>query len=248
MKKTIAILIAAVLAVSALSACSININLNVPTEEPTVAEATTATAATTAASDSTATEAEPKASVGKLEDYVKTAAENTVTSGDGKTNTLRYPEILLDSSDAKAANKELADKFAEAIDGTRGAYAIDYDAYLNSNILSVVTMSKLDGGNTYGLCYNFDVTNGKKLNNEDICNAAGRTHDGLMNDLKEKVTSYYDDKWSSLTGNEEYRTKTLSGDNLNAAVFYLTDGGKVSALADTYAAVGGGHWVVQFDL
>lgn len=246
MKKTIAILIAAVLAVSALSACSININLNTSTEEPTIVEATTA--ATTAATDPTATEAETKAAAGKLEDYVKTAAENTVTSGDGKTNTLRYPEILLDSSDAKAANKELSDKFAEAIDGTRGAYAIDYEAYLNGNILSVVTMSKLDGGNTFGLCYNFDVTTGKKLSNQDICAAAGKTYDELKKELKEKITAHYDDKWSSVPGNEEYREKTLSDDNLNAAVFYLTDGGKVSALADTYAAVGGGHWVVQFDL
>lgn len=56
-------------------------------------------------------------SIGTLGDYVKTLKEKEVSFGNGKTNTLRLPEILIDSDDAKAANDEIVEKFGDVVNG-----------------------------------------------------------------------------------------------------------------------------------
>jgi len=247
MKRTLAVILALIFVTAAFSACSINININKPTEDSGTTEASTE-AATEAATET----AEPTtAPVGTLDDYVKTAKENTVTYGDGNTNTLRIPEILIDSADAKAANQEIESKFGAAVnsgDSYQGIYSLDYEAYLNGTALSVVVISKHDGGNTYGLAYNFDVLTGNKLDNKQICDAAGENYEEELADLREELEEYYEEKYGAMPGNDAEREKTYSDDNLRQAVMYLDNDGDIMALVDIYAAVGGGHWVVQLDL
>lgn len=246
MKRTIALLLILIFALAALSACSINININKPTEaDSTAASSEAATQAATESDEPTA------APIGTLSDYVKTGKEATVTYGDGNTNTLRIPELLLDSADAKAANEELQSKFGSALDNGSsysGMYALDYEAYLNGSVLSVVTVGKYDGGNTYGLAYNFDVLTGKKLDNKQVCDMSGENYEEELADLREELEEYYEEKYGSMPGNDAEREKTFSDDNLKQAVMYLDNDGDFMALVDVYAAVGGGHWVVQLDL
>ena len=159
--------------------------------------------------------------------------------------------ILIDSTDAEAANQELESRFGEALDNGNsysGMYALDYEAYLNGSVLSVVTVGKYDGGNTYGLAYNFDVLTGKKLDNKQVCDAAGENYEGEIVDLREELNEYYEEKYGTMPGNDAEREKTFSDENLSKAVLYLDGDNDFMALVDIYAAVGGGHWVVQLDL
>lgn len=247
MKRTLALLLTIVFLTAALGACSINININKPTETEETAQPATEQA-TEAATEANAPTAAP---IGTLGDYVKTAKEVTVTYGDNNTNTLRMPEILLDSTDAKAANDELQAQFGDALDsgdGYKGIYALDYEAYLNGNVLSVVTVGKYDGGNTYGLAYNFDVLTGSKLDNKQVCESAGENYEEELEELHEKLDEYYQEKYGSMPGNDAERQKTYAEDNLKKAVMYLDGDKDINALIDIYAAVGGGHWVVKIDL
>ena len=246
MKRTIAIILAIIFVVAALSACNINININKPTEAETTASQPVTEKATEAA-----TEAATEVVIGTLADYVKTGKEKTVTYGDGNTNTLRLPEILLDSADAKAANDELNSRFGEAFNSDveyAGIYALDYETSLNGKVLSVVTTGKFEGGNTYGLAYSFDVTTGKKLGNQQICEAAGKDYADVLGDLREETEEYYEEKFGSMPGNDAEREKTYSDENLKQSVLYLDEDGDIKALVNIYAAVGGGHWVTEIDL
>ena len=241
MKRTAAIILALLFVVAALGACSVNININKPTEAESTSQPVT----------ETATEAATEPAVGTLADYVKTGKEKSVTYGDGNTNTLRLPEILIDSADAKAANEELNTRFGEAFNSNveyAGIYSLDYEASLNGKLLSVVTNGKFEGGNTSALAYSFDVTTGNKLDNQQICDAAGKDYAQVISDLRKKTEEYYEEKFGSMPGNTAERDKTYSDENLKQSVLYLDEDGEISALVNIYAAVGGGHWVTEIDL
>lgn len=238
MKKYMLMLLIAVTAVSLCACALIPIPRPAPTDAATETQPTAAPAAETA----------PAPEIGTLDDYVRTAAENEVSFGNGKTNTLRLPEILLDSADASAANAELNERFGEEVKGDAnytGAYALDYEAYLNGKVLSVVVIARYDGGNSYGLGYAFDVLTGKRYDNESLCGERGVSYSSGLDALYANLTTYYDDKWSELPGNESMREQTFDYANLRASSFYLDKDGTLTALVDIYAAVGGGHWVAQ---
>lgn len=233
MKKITAFLLVSILAV--LTACSVNININ---NKPTEA---------TQAASPTQEETSAQSSAGTLEDYVKTAKEIKSTSpGDGKTITLRTPEVLIDSDDAKEFNREIDNKFGSNLNSNSDfnpIYQLDYIASLNGAILSVAVHGAFEGGNTYGLCGSFDINSGKKLTNADLCTAAGRSYTEVMEKLKENLEKYYNVKYNMLPGNEREKEKTLADDNLSQSELYLEDNNKLVAMVHIYAAVGGGHWM-----
>ena len=253
MKKTIAFVLAVIFVLSALTACSLFKAPKGSAPAPTAPAVSTeaSTEAQTVASATEADSATAPAAIGTLDDYVKTAKEKTITFGGGKTNTLRLPEILIDSADAKAANSEIVEKYGEVVEGeanSTGAYALDYEAYLNGKILSLVIIAKYDGGNSYGLCYNFDVTTGKTMDNESLCSAIGKNYTEELDELYDELVDYYETKWGNLPGNETEKEKTYNYSNIKAAAMYLDEDGDLMALVDTYAAVGGGHWIAQIDV
>ncbi len=247
MKRTLAFILALVLAVSVLSSCSININIGV-TEAPTEFDF----GEIEIPSIEIPTDPEPPTEfeVGDVDDYVGVYKEKTLTFGDGNKNVLRIPEIKLDSADAKAANAEIVEKYGDvfASDRSNGIISLDYDAYLNGTILSVVVTSKVDGGNTYGVAYNFEVVSGDGLDNKAVCDAAGKDYQEALEELSDEMRDAYDDRFGQLTKNESMRDKTFAQDNLEASVFYLDGSNDVIALVVFYAAVGGGYFMTQIEL
>lgn len=248
MKRITAILLTALMLCAALSACHINININQPTQ---TVDATDAPAAVTA-TQAPATEAETEAPVGTLKDYVKDAMSSTVTLSDGKDHIYRYPELMLTSPDAEAINKELADRFHKDIPSNEeqalNLTTLDYEAYLNSSTLSVVTIIGYNGGNTYGVAYNIDVQTGKRMDNEAVAAAYGMAYSTAMTELKDELTDDYDEKWSMLGANDQERAKTLADENVKASLLYIDGDGDLMALVETYAAVGGGHFIMQVEV
>lgn len=251
MKRIIALLCAVILIGTICCGCSllpIPKRIPRPTEVPaeSVAATQAQTDAATSAGETQAPATQAPAAVGKLSDYVKTGQEAAVVMSGGDEKHLRIPEILLDSTDAAAANKAIDAQFGEYIDDPEAhnyVISLDYEAYLNDNILSVYVKGSFDGGNSYGQCYSFDVNTGKELNNEALCSAAGRDYNAAIGALSSNLTEYYDDKYSNLPANDDMRNQTLASDNIAASKMLLNGSGKLSAMVDIYAAVGGGHWV-----
>ena len=242
MKKITALFLAVILILS-LSACSININTG-GTEAPSTADGTAAQSTEAQNTEASATEV----GTGALSDYVKTAKEIKATYEDSPYPVvLRMPEILLSGNDAAEANKEISDKFSKYMTESDaiGINDLDYAASLNGQVLSVVIMSRFDGGNSYGLCYNFDVTTGGRLGNEAMCKLAGKDYIKGIGTLRKELKAYYDSRYANLPDNEAERSKTLDDSNLHAASMYIDSSGKLMALVKTYAAVGGGQWIVQ---
>ena len=144
MKRMIALICTAVLITTVCCGCSLLPKKgDDPPQTSSSASATQAPAATQAPqatqaqeTAAPATQAPADDTVGALSDYVVTAKEANVSG-----RTLRLPEILLDSDDADAANSAIMEKFGEYIDDPDAhnyVSALDYEAYLNGKVLSVL--------------------------------------------------------------------------------------------------------------
>lgn len=236
MKKLSAIVLAAALMLTSMTACSVNININGSTES---------TEATASQQTSDATETV----TGKLSDYVRTSVENEVSFGDGVTKTLRLPEILLDSEDAKAANSDITEKFGADTDGKSGVNTLDYTAALNDNLLSVCVCAGFEGGNSGAEVFNFDVSTGKKVDNDVILKYKGVSYTDVIEKIEKALDDYYKERnFDKLPLNDDMKAKTFSARNLKDARLYLNDEGKIMCVADVYASVGGGHFVTNKEL
>lgn len=254
MKKTIALLIALIFVMSALSACSLfgiriggqqatTPQIIIPTEGQAETAADAVTEAPVIETEAPATEAV----IGTVDDYVRVAKQAT-SYVDGNEKTVRIPEIVLNSDDADAANIEILNRFGEEVQEYTEympVISLDYEAYLSGKVLSVITIGKFDGGNSYGLCHVFDVTTGKALDSKDVCTAALTEYTSAVSALTSNLTAYYDETYGALPGNDSEREKTLADDNVRDAKMYLDNSGNLMALTEIYAAVGGGHWVSQ---
>lgn len=251
MKRILALLMVCIFAAAALSACSIF--PRIPAQRPTEPLNTAPSAAAVteapeqqAATEAVETQAPTEASVETLDSYVRTAKKASYTFSDGNTKTFRIPEILLDSSDAAAANSEIMDRFGDDVQEYTEycpVVSLDYEAYLNDVYLSVIVTGTFEGGNSYGLCYTFSVTSGSELNSATLCSAIGCDYNEALSDLTDNLTEDYDQKFGSIPGNDTERGKTLDSENIKAAKMYLDGSGNLMAMVDFYAAVGGGHWV-----
>lgn len=228
MKKTASILIALLLLTAMLSSC--------------------AAPSPTQPTDTPDTIVQTERLIGTVDDYVRTAEETTMSYD--SDITFRLPEILLNSPDAENANTEIMDEYYYLLrngDAYYGANTLDYEAYLNDKILSVIVTSRFDGGNSYGLVYNFDVTTGERLDNESLCSLTGREYGTVMSDLHDYLTSYYE-SFGNFTGNDSERERTLSDDNLYSSVIYIGKDDHLMAFCHIYAAIGGGEWVTTLEI
>lgn len=262
MKRILSLLLWVLLTAVVISACSINININ-PTEQKTQTAATEAATVTVAdmtqaapgapadANAISKSVAETLPPAGTLDSYVKDAVSSTVTLQDGSERIFRLPEICLNSDDADEANQEILDRFYDDVPKNGDEIhvsVLDYEAALNGGILSVVIVGRYDGGNSYGLGYVFDVAGGERLDNEALCRAIGMDYTVACSELRDELTEYYEETYGMMPENDAEREKTFSEENLSTAVFYQDDDGELNALAQVYAAVGGGHWVTKLDI
>ena len=248
MKRLSVIFLAAALILISMTACGVKISLNASTEntENTEIIANTENTETTESRQSAETAA---ASVGELSDYVATMIENEVTFDDGNTGTLRLPKILIDSEDAKAVNSEINKKLAAETDGKSGVYKLDYTAALNDNLLSVCISVNYDGGSTGAEVYNFDVSTGKRVGNDAICKYKDVGYTDVIEAIEDELEDYYTEhNYYRLPMNDDMKAKTFSARNLKEARLYLNEKGKIMCAADVYAAVGGGHFVINTEL
>lgn len=258
MKRLLTLLLAGVLAAGALSACTSVPKKKTEPTDPTFpvyvpssktvqsqAEQDKDKQDTDVASSAARDEVKDTPSDASISDYVKNAKESVIILPGGGEKRCAIPEFLFDSNDAKAANSEILEKHGAYFDDPEShnyVSELNYEAYLYEKYLSVYIKSRVDGGNTTGLSYCFDITTGKELSSEKLCSMTGRDYNTAISKLKANLTSYYDEKFSKLPNNNEYRDKTLADSNLKASKMFLNESHQLTATVSVYAAVGGGNW------
>lgn len=117
-----------------------------------------------------------------LEDIVIPAISKTYAWDDGVGNrnrvTIRAPHINSSNSFAVAYNKQIDSYVDEIIQEVEACaygafsthiFSVDYSAFLNGNLLSVLITTKMDADYTEYRIDNFDLDSGKALTAADLC-------------------------------------------------------------------------------
>lgn len=104
-----------------------------------------------------------------LDQLVMTAVDRDYVGVDGHILSIRIPWILPISSGVAQTNRSLAEAVRAIVEESPGAYsAVDYDAWLNGNLLSVLLrFTDAAGKDTY-TAYNLDVSTGEYLSNQQM--------------------------------------------------------------------------------
>ncbi len=130
-------------------------------------------------------------------DYIYTEYEkNEVNSGNYEIN-VKIPIINIDSEEVKSYNEDIKkvfkDKAENILNGgaNKSIYSVDYEAYLNNNILSIIIRSTLKEGNnpqrviiqTY--CYN--IKEMKKVEFSDIMKIKNIASNTAQEKIKKQI-------------------------------------------------------------
>lgn len=195
---------------------------------------------------------------GPLAQYVQTAIKETHERFDVYGNmqqmtSLRIPKLLPFSEDAVTAQAEIQNKLDSYITEVRTDYAegnssstefVDYNAYLNDTIFSVAIQTQSVFDSRFYLVYNFDIETGKQLNTEELMNKLQIT------DYTEKFTQIAQDAFSKQWGEERdtsshdydlyvsQKAKNSSKENIDKAMPYVAEDGKVMVVLDIYSLAG----------
>lgn len=216
-------------------------------------QAMTAAPAVPVTEPETTPETEPeteakKSEIGTVGDYVGVARETSFTAENGAESKFRIPEILLESDDASDANDEIEERYGAIItdleeSGSANNYNfLDFDSYLNGEILSVVINSKYAYTNVYQYSvYNFSVTTGKRLTNRTLCKELGTTWDEMKSLLSDALKEEYVKNFPSFEGTD-FQYTTLSSSNLEASQLYLGSFKTVMAVCTLYTGAGAGDY------
>lgn len=197
-----------------------------------------------------------------IDDYVTTYRSESINYTDDLGNHISYnfaiPQINLESVDAQTANSEIQEQGNNFIDGALECQSsktsmicrnISYEAWLNDSILSVVFIVDLDLNScSYYLTYNFDVNTGKLLNNSDIAQYLSCTEEELNSRIKTTIDNNYvkqdTSQFQSSMADFYYSeyNKSLSDENIEQAIVYLTDNGVPYVHYKEYIIAGAGEY------
>ncbi len=219
---------------------------------------TTENTGTTTNTESTGEEAAKTEDIeGSLAQYVQTAMKETLTSVNRYGQTVqsvpvRLPKLLPFSADAATAQAEIQDTFDPIIANLRDEFSkgttsythsIDYSAYRNNAVLSLVIhiRSSIDLDSFY--VYSFDVETGKRLDTEALMNKL------QIADYTEKFTqaakTAFEEKYPNFQKNEDYQARladTVSKENIAKAMPYVAEDGKVMIVVNIYALAGAAYY------
>lgn len=184
-------------------------------------------------------------SAAATKDYVTLKKSWIYYSDDGWGNAwvpVRTPQINLNSSAAKAANKEISKKLTQSNLNKLAARNVDYEYYLNGNILSlVVTITKVKDYNDH-LVYNFNVKTGKRLDNRALAKALQLNYSDIKASIKKVINNWFVQAKASgwYFAESQYRqwNRSISDKNIEFAKLYLGNNYKLSTVYRQYLIVG----------
>ncbi len=240
-----------------LAACGVTPNPSQGTTEPPVS---TQTPPSTTVPDPDVTTA-PSTAQGEmtLSDLISDHTNESMewVSGTGEyTNKesarFRLPQIAPISQDAIDCQQEILDAFLPSLDEIRKSAdekfstpftAIDYEAYYNSGILSVLIYKD------YGIdyieyhTYNINTETGARLDTDALLAHLSLTQEAYLEAVAQAAQAFYEEKYVGFQEHDQafYQTQlnnTISDANISAALPYLNENGKLAVVIDVYSPAG----------
>ena len=180
----------------------------------------------------------------------------------GEEYTYKIPQIDIESEDAEKMNEEIKEKYGvyynEAIKHIEEGFSIvgevDYKAYINGNILSVVAYRRVNGDMFYST-YNININTGKKVENKELLEMKGLNEDKVEKEIiaymEEIVKSaeYEEMTESEIKEIQEYLLNRVYETKINEnSQFYLSNENHLCVVANKYVMAGAEKYERLYDL
>ncbi len=205
----------------------------------------------------TAAAAEPH---NEAERFVTTAREETFRRQDKDgaeiSTVYRIPQLTADATDARLINADIAGKFNPLFDAARETAAqngapepntVDYSAYVNDDVVTIViTGEEQSHAMTYEV-YNYNKTTGTRMGNVELLNYLQRNYDDTFQALRKALEADYTSKFNeeNYPGDYYYQLDlTLEETAVRQSRLFLNQNGELYAVCTEYADVGSGAFQV----
>ncbi len=194
-----------------------------------------------------------------VDDYVYSEKKvSKLYSGDfyitGETNLekdhypSRMPQLDMDTKDASEINDDIHKKYMkifenlEKADDSNLLPRTDYKVYLNDNILSIIIETRsIDTPNSGFNVYNIDVETGQKVDKAKLISLSNANKQAVEKQLKDIIGKRFE-SLKNVQGQEsiadEAKRKSLSGGNIDDAVYYFNEDRKLCAAYRYYWIAG----------
>lgn len=170
---------------------------------------------------------------------------------------MRIPCIEMDSTDASSVNEEINETYSElfdqledSIDGGYSTfiYGLDYEYWECNGILSVMIKTMYDGGSVVRDVYNFDLSNGNQIGNDEIVQILSLDSESVFETLRTATQTHYeqlydidvDDSSDMRDVYESSLAETISDGNLSQAEYFVCND-TLSAVVRLYTIAGSGQ-------
>lgn len=188
--------------------------------------------------------------------------DQRIESGDGEEYTYRIPQIDVESEDAEKMNENIKEEYEkyyeEAIlnleEGFDIAGEIDYQGYVNGEILSVVAHRSVNGWISYST-YNINTTTGKKVENKELLEMKKLTEEKIQKEIiaymQERVKSetYEGLTESEIKETQDYLLEEVHSIEINENTqFYLNNENHLCVVTTEYVIAGAGKYERLYDL
>ena len=200
----------------------------------------------------------------EVRDCVKVGREETFSYTDKNKNTVsvvyRIPALTFETADAQKINEEIANEYSEAFSAAFQAASekrspeysgIDYSAYVNDDIVSLVITEESAGHKLSYKVYNYNKTTGKQLGNEGLLNYLQRGVDETYAELQKALEEDYLAKFKEEKFPDDYYYQldlTTSDEAVRKSQMFLNADAELYAVCVEYAGVGDGEYSVLISL
>ncbi len=196
----------------------------------------------------------------EISSCVRVGREETFSYTDKNKNTVsviyRIPALTFDTPDAQKINSEISDEYSEAFSAAFEAASakkspeysgINYNAYVNDDIVSLVITEESSGHKLSYRVYNYNKTTGKQLDNEGLLAYMHRDADETYAELKTALEADYLAKFKEENFPDDYYYQldlTTGDEAIRKSRMFLNADAELYAVCVEYAGVGDGEYSV----
>ena len=200
----------------------------------------------------------------KITDCVTAGREETFTCTDKNKNTgettYRIPALKFDTPDALEINSDIQKQFSEAFSEAKEAESknktpaygsIDYEAYVNDDIVSIKITAEDSGHSLSYSVFNYNKTKGERLDNEKLLSYLQRDSESAYSDLKQALEDDYTSKFKYENFPDDYYYQmelTVGDEAVRQSQLFLNKEAELYAVCTERASVGSGEFQVLISL
>lgn len=190
--------------------------------------------------------------------YEEDAGSGEYEDGVGNQESYSYsiPAFNVDSADAALLNSQIAsdcDVYVqemldnEAQKASLSVYSLDYEAWLNGEIASIlVTAKRAESDIVEYHTYNLNVVTGAKATGADLIAALGLDEDSFTAAAQQAASDQFEALYGGMESDEFYKEqydKTMSADAFGLTMpMYLDGSGRLCVIARIYALAGAAYY------